>query len=300
MIYDEIARNKRSSILLIILFSVFVIFVSFFIGEAWMEGGGFIGIAVGFLISFIMSLVSFFSGDKIIIASVGAEIASRDKYPQLINIIEELSLASGLPMPKVYVVPDPSPNAFAAGRNPEHSIVAVNEGLLRILNREELQGVIAHELSHIQNRDILFATIVAVLLGMIVILSSVFRRSLFFGGARRRSSRDSGGGGAMILIGVLLAILAPIFAKLIQMAISRKREYLADSSAALITRNPTGLANALKKLYESRIPSTRMNEAIAPLYIAPLKGKNMQVLFSTHPPISDRIQRLDKMAYKVL
>lgn len=263
------------------------------------EGGGLTGIVIGFTVALIMSLVSFFSGDQVILSSVGAYKATRERHSQLINVVEELTMASGLPMPKVYIVPDPSPNAFAAGRDPEHSIVAVNEGLLRILNREELQGVIAHELSHIQNRDILYATIVAVMLGMIVIVSTMFRYSLFFGGSRRSSSRDSGGGAIVILIGLLLAILAPIFAKIIQLAISRKREYLADSSAALMTRNPAGLSSALKKLYESRVPAVRMNEAVAPLYIAPLKGKNAQILFSTHPPIKDRIERLNKMAYKV-
>ncbi len=298
MIYDEIARNKRGSFFLIFFFSLFIIAVSYFIGEAMMEGGGWTGMAIGFAIALIMSLVSFYSGDQVILTSVGAYKATREQHSQLINIVEELTMASGLPMPKVYVVPDPSPNAFAAGRDPEHSIVAVNEGLLRILNREELQGVIAHELSHIQNRDIMYATIVAVMLGVIVILSTMFRYSLFFGGSRR-SSRDSGGGAIVILIGLLLAILAPIFAKIIQLAISRKREYLADSSAALMTRNPTGLANALNKLYKSSTPSVQVNEAIAPLYIAPLKGKNAQILFSTHPPIKDRIERLNKMAYKI-
>ncbi|HOI24864.1 MAG TPA: M48 family metalloprotease [Caldisericia bacterium] len=298
MIYDEISRNKRDSFFLILFFSVFVVLAGYFIGEAWMKGGGPLGIAIGFGISLIMSLVSFYSGDKVILASVGAQKASRDSHPQLINIVEELTIASGLPLPEIYVVPDASPNAFAAGRDPQHSIVAVNEGLLRMLNREELQGVIAHELSHIQNRDILYATIVAVLLGMVVILSTIFRNSWMFGGSRRRDDRDSSGG-MIILIGILFAILAPIAAKLIQLAISRKREYLADSSAALMTRNPSGLASALQKLYNSNIPSQRVNEAIAPLYIAPLKGKNLQILFSTHPPISDRIKRLTQMAYKV-
>lgn len=298
MIYDEISRNKRDSFFLIIFFSLFVVLAGYFIGEAWMKGGGPLGIAIGLGVSLIMSLMSYYSGEKVILASVGAQKASRDSHPQLINIVEELTIASGMPLPGIYVVPDPSPNAFAAGRDPQHSIVAVNEGLLRILNREEMQGVIAHELSHIQNRDILYATIVAVLLGMIVILSTIFRNSWMFGGSRRRNERD-GSGGIIFLIGILFAILAPFAAKLIQLAISRKREYLADSSAALMTRNPTGLASALKKLYESNIPSPRVNEAIAPLYIAPLKGKNLQILFATHPPISDRIKRLNQMAYKV-
>lgn len=244
-----------------------------------------------------MSLVSFYTGDKVILSSVGAKEISRSEYPMLYNIVEELRIASGLPMPKVYVVPDPSPNAFATGRNPENAKIAVNEGLLKILNREELQGVIAHELSHVKNYDIMFATFVSVLLGMIIILSAVFRRTLWFGGRGR--DRDSGGAGVIIfIVGLILAILAPIAAKLIQLALSRSREYLADASAALMTRNPLGLANALKKLSDVKLVSRTANDAVSPLYIAePFKGINVKTLFSTHPPIEERIKRLEEMAY---
>lgn len=296
MVYDEIARNRRKSFLLLVLFSIFAVFVCYFIGAAWFESG-LGGLIFGFIISLIMSLVSFYTGDKVILSSVGAKEISRSEYPMLYNIVEELRIASGLPMPKVYVVPDPSPNAFATGRNPENAKIAVNEGLLKILNREELQGVIAHELSHVKNYDIMFATFVSVLLGMIIILSAVFRRTLWFGGRGR--DRDSGGAGVIIfIVGLILAILAPIAAKLIQLALSRSREYLADASAALMTRNPLGLANALKKLSDVKLVSRTANDAVSPLYIAePFKGINVKTLFSTHPPIEERIKRLEEMAY---
>lgn len=242
-----------------------------------------------------MSLVSFYTGDKVVLSSVGAREISRDEYPMLYNVTEELCIAAGIPMPKIYVVPDPSPNAFATGRNLENAKIAVNEGLLKILNREELQGVIAHELSHIKNNDIMFATIVSVLLGMIIILSTVFRRTFWWSG---RDRDREGGGVILVLIGLLLAILAPIAAKLIQLSLSRSREYLADASAALITRNPLGLANALEKISGTKVISKTSNDAVAPLYIAePFKGIDVKTLFSTHPPIEERIKRLKEMAY---
>lgn len=297
MVYDEIARNRRKSFFLLILFSIFTVFVCYFIGAAWFESG-IGGLIFGFTLSLIMSLVSFYTGDKVLLSSVGAQEASREEYPVLHNVTEELTIASGLPKPKIYVVPDPSPNAFATGRNPESAKIAVNEGLLRILNREELQGVIAHELSHIKNSDIMFATVVSVLLGMVIILSTVFRGTLWWGGGRSRD-RDSGGAGAIIIIiGLLLAILAPVAAQLIQLALSRNREYLADASAALMTRNPVGLANALRKISGTKVPSRTANDAVAPLYIAaPFKGIDVKTLFSTHPPIEERIRRLEEMAY---
>ncbi|HXK70984.1 MAG TPA: M48 family metallopeptidase, partial [Caldisericia bacterium] len=218
-----------------------------------------------------------------------------DEYPMLYNVTEELCIAAGIPMPKIYVVPDPSPNAFATGRNLENAKIAVNEGLLKILNREELQGVIAHELSHIKNNDIMFATIVSVLLGMIIILSTVFRRTFWWSG---RDRDREGGGVILVLIGLLLAILAPIAAKLIQLSLSRSREYLADASAALITRNPLGLAGALRKLSDTKVVTRTANDAVSPLYIAePFKGIDVKTLFSTHPPIEERIKRLEEMAY---
>lgn len=292
MVYDEIARNRRKSFWLVILFSIFVIFGCYYIGIASGIGGP-AGLLIGFIISLIMSLVSYYSGEKLLLASVGAREADPYEYPELVHVVEEMKLSSGLPMPKIYVVPDPSPNAFASGRDPDHAVLAVNEGLLQMLNREELQGVVAHEMSHIQNRDILYATVVAVLLGMLIILSRFFTRSLFFGGGRRRNN-DSGGG-ILFLIGLVLAILAPILGQLIQMAISRQREYLADANGAFISRNPIGLANALRKIASVHIPSSTTNGAVAPLYFT--QPFNARTLFSTHPPIEERIARLEKMGY---
>jgi len=294
LVYDEIAKNRRKSFFLLILFSIFTVLICYFIGAAWF-GSGLGGLVFGFVISLTMSLVSFYTGDKVVLSSVGAREISRDEYPVLYNVTEELCIAAGIPMPKIYVVPDPSPNAFATGRNLENAKIAVNEGLLKILNREELQGVIAHELSHIKNNDIMFATIVSVLLGMIIILSTVFRRTFWWGGGDR--DRDSGGV-ILVLIGLLLAIFAPIAAKLIQLSLSRNREYLADASAALITRNPLGLASALKKISGTKVVSRTVNDAVAPLYIAePFKGIDVKNLFSTHPPIEERVKRLEEMAY---
>ena len=294
MVYDEIAKNRRKSFILLILFSIFTVLICYFIGAAWF-GSGLGGLIFGFVISLIMSLVSFYTGDKVVLSSVGAKEINRSENPLLYNVTEELCIAAGIPVPKIYIVPDPSPNAFATGRNLENAKIAVNEGLLKILNREELQGVIAHELSHIKNNDIMFATIVSVLLGMIIILSTVFRRTFWWGG---RDRDREGGGVILVLIGLLLAILAPIAAKLIQLSLSRSREYLADASAALITRNPLGLAGALRKLSDTKVVTRTANDAVSPLYIAePFKGIDVKTLFSTHPPIEERIKRLEEMAY---
>jgi heat shock protein HtpX len=267
----------------------------YYIGIASGLGGAF-GVFLGFIVSLIMSLVSYYSGSSLLLSSVGAREADPYQYPELVHIVEEVKLASGLPMPKVYVVPDPSPNAFASGRDPEHAVLAVNEGLLGMLNREELQGVVAHEMSHIQNRDILYATLVSILLGMLIIASRFFFRFGIFGGGGRRRNNDDSGGGWLMIIGIALAILAPIFGQLIQMAISRQREYLADASGAMMTRNPGGLASALRKISTTDIPSNKTNGAVAALYFA--KPINVRTLFSTHPPIEERIARLEQMGYK--
>jgi heat shock protein HtpX len=294
LVYDEISKNRTKSFFLILFFSVFVMVACYFIGQMSGMGGSF-GLFVGFWISLIMSLVSYYSGSNLLLASVGAKEADPVKYPELVHVVEEMKLSSGLPMPKVYVVPDPSPNAFASGRDPNHAVICVNEGLLRLLNREELQGVIAHEMSHIQNRDILFATVVSVLLGILIIGSRYFLRFGLFGGGRRRNNDSGGGDGISLIIGLALIILAPILGQLIQMAISRQREYLADASGAFMSRNPSGLASALRKISGSQVPSNTTNGAVAALYFA--KPFNVRTLFSTHPPIEERIARLDQMGY---
>ncbi|MBU4480022.1 M48 family metallopeptidase [Patescibacteria group bacterium] len=248
-------------------------------------------VAIAF--SLIMNFSSYWYSDKIALKISGARPADRGQFKDLLNIVENLSITAGLPMPKVYVISDASPNAFATGRNSKNSAVAVTTGLLDILDRSELEGVIAHELSHIGNRDILLSTIVVVLVGFVALLSDFFLRWSFWGGGSRNN--DSGGRMKliMIIVGVALSILAPIATSLIQLAISRKREFLADASGALLTRYPEGLANALKKISANPTPLKRANKATAHMYISnPFKAKNVSKLFMTHPPVEERINAL--------
>lgn len=249
-----------------------------------------------FIFSILMNIFSYWFSDKIVLKLAGAKPASREEYFDLYTSVENLSITAGLPMPKVYVVQDSAPNAFATGRNKEHAVVCATTGLLAILNKTELEGVIGHELSHIGNRDMLLSTVVVVLVGFISIISDIFRRNLFFGGNR---DNDNKNGGVLLIIGIVLSILAPLFAMLIQLAISRKREFLADASGALLTRYPEGLASALKKISETSQPMIRQSNAIAHLYIADPKGdkhskiaKKISGLFATHPPVEERVKAL--------
>lgn len=245
------------------------------------------------LFSIIMNIVSYWYSDKIVLKLAGAKEAKREEFFDLYNTVQNLSITAGLPMPKVYVITDSAPNAFATGRNAKHAVVCATTGLLQILDRTELEGVIAHELSHIGNKDMLVSTVAVVLAGFVSILSDMFMRSLWFGGDR---DSDNKGGNILMIVGIVLAILAPIFAMLIQLGISRKREFLADASGALLTRYPAGLANALRKIGEYSSPMQRQSSAIAHLYIADPKGssfgKKIANLFATHPPIEKRIQAL--------
>lgn len=245
------------------------------------------------IFSILMNFFSYYFSDKIVLTLAGAKEAKREEYFDLYTSVENLSITAGLPMPRVYVVEDPAPNAFATGRNKDHAVVCATTGLLAILNKTELEGVIAHELSHIGNRDMLLSTVVVVLVGFISILADVFRRSIFFG--RRRDSNE-GGGGALMIIGIVLSILAPLISVLIQLAISRKREFLADASGALLTRYPEGLASALRKISAQGAPMAHQSNAIAHLYIADPKGsslsKKITGLFATHPAVEDRIKAL--------
>lgn len=303
--YQEISRNKRNSFILVVVFVAGVILLGYIFGEASGFGPG--GVIVAFIFAVLFALTGYFKGDKIVLAVSRAKPAKREEYPQLYNIVEELTIASGLPMPALYVIPDDdAPNAFATGRDPKHSSIAVTTALLARLNRAELQGVLAHELSHVGDYDILFATLIGILVGTVAMLSDFFLRYTFWtGGGRRRSrsSSSSGGGGGIILaVSIILAILAPLFALIIQLAVSRQREYLADANAALMTRYPEGLASALEKI--SRNPGVLevSNRATEHLYIvSPIKSlrdreKNEKSLFSTHPPTADRIRRLREMA----
>ena len=296
-----IARNKRNSALLIVLFSLVLVGLGLVIGYAWGGDMSFsVTVAVGAaILAFIMTMVGYYGGDSVLLSVSGARQVTKQEDPQLFNVIEELTLAAGTPLPRIFVIDDSAMNAFATGRNPEHATVAITTGLRQRLNRDELQGVMAHELWHVRNYDILFAMLTAVMVGVIVMLADVFLRSLWYGGGRRRSSRRDGRGGGgqviLVLIALVLAILAPILAKLIQLAISRQREYLADAAGVELTRNPRGLASALAKLAGDTEVLEAANRATAPLYIVnPFKSARQRTdsLFSTHPDIRDRIQRL--------
>ena len=245
------------------------------------------------IFSILMNIVSYWFSDKIVLKLAGAKVAKREEYFDLYTTVENLSITAGLPMPQVYVIDDPAPNAFATGRDKKHAVVAATTGLLAVLNKNEIEGVIGHELSHIGNRDMLLSTVVVVLVGFVSIVADIFRRNLFF--ARHRDNNNKAGG-ILVLVGIILSILAPIFAVLIQLAISRKREFLADASGALLTRYPEGLASALKKISEYSRPMARQSQAIAHLYLADPKGykmgKKIGGLFATHPRVEDRIKAL--------
>ncbi|HDQ16941.1 MAG TPA: zinc metalloprotease HtpX [Candidatus Vogelbacteria bacterium] len=292
-LYTQQDRNIRRTWLLFTVFFMVVValgwFFSFLLNEAL-----FLYLALAFAL--VMNIVSFWYSDKIVLKMSRAEPADEKTYRDLHNIVENLAITAGLPKPKVYTINDPSPNAFATGRNKDKAVVAVTTGLLNLLNRSELEGVIAHELAHIGNRDILLATVAAVLVGFVVILSDMFLRLSLFRG--RSSSKGGGVQVVLVLIGFLLAMLAPLFATLIQLAISRRREFLADASGALLTRYPEGLANALEKISANNRPLATASQATAHMYIAnPFGNKSSnnskwRKLFMTHPPVEERIKAL--------
>lgn len=293
--YTEVSKNKTYSVLLIFVFLLLVIGLGFLFAQAY-NAPGLLVIAV--LFSTISAFISYFYSDKITLALSKAHEIDLKTQPELYKVVENLTIAGGLPMPKVYIIDDMAMNAFATGRDPKHAVVCVTRGLLERMNKTELEGVIAHELSHVGNYDIRFMTLVVVLVGTITLLADWMLRASFFGG-RRRGNNDSNG--LIMIAGILLAILSPIIATLIKLAVSRKREYLADASSALLTRYPEGLASALEKIAVDNQPLAEANKATAHLYIAnPLKGGNNATtwfanLFNTHPPIEDRIKRLREM-----
>ncbi len=297
MFYEDIAYNKRNSWMLVVVVTAVLVVLGYLVGEHW--GNGYVGITLAAAIAVIASLSAYFNGDRMILAISRAKRIEKKDHPQLFNVVEELSIAAGLPLPAVYVIDDTAPNAFATGRDPEHASVAITSGLIHKLNRDELQGVMAHELSHVGNRDILFATMVGILVGSIVLVSDFFLRSVFWGGGRKRRRSGEGQGGAIIMvIALVFAILAPIFAKLLQLAVSRQREYLADATAAKLTRYPEGLASALEKIAGDKEVLEVANRATQHLYIVnPIKPfeKRAKGLFSTHPPIEERVARLRAM-----
>jgi heat shock protein HtpX len=289
--HEEIRRNKFNSYMLIGL--VFLVLLALTYVIAFLTGPDyfFIILILGTVISIIYVLGGYYKSDKIALASVNAKEASGEKYRQFHNLVEGLCLASGLPKPRLYVMEHPQINAFASGRDPKHAVICVTTGTLEKLSKQELEGVLAHELSHIANFDIRFMTITAVLVGMVSIIAQIFLRSLFWGGLGRGNSRE-GGNAVFMIIGIVLAIAAPILVALVQLAISRKREYAADSSAVKFMRTPTGLMGALKKI-QHNIPMKKSPGAVAPLFLAkPTKTKEV---FMTHPPLSKRIARLERM-----
>ena len=302
---ERIAVNRRSSLLLIAAFLAFVAVFGYVIGYAWIGDpvGALFGLGLAFVVGTISGVATYYGGARMVLAASRAKEITHDDAPVLFNVVEEMTIAAGLPMPKVYIIEDSAPNAFATGRDPEHASVAVTSGLLKKLNRDELQGVIAHEMSHVGNFDIRYAMLVGVLVGTTVLISDFFLRGLWFGGGRGGGGRGGGGGGGyaqliMMVVAILLAILAPLFARLLQLSISRQREYLADASAVRLTRNPKGLADALQKIGGDREVLEAANRATAHLYIVnPVKGfeKRAKGLFSTHPPIEERILILRSM-----
>ena len=292
-VYEQVSRNKRRSTLIVFFFVIFVLGVGWLLSQALEAGVE--GLIVALLFASLSTLGSYFAGDKVVLAMNRAREAKKQDFPTLVGVVENLALGAQIPTPKVYVIPDPAINAFATGRDPKHASVAVTQGALDQLNRTELEGVIAHELSHITNFDTRLFTIVALLIGMISILADFFLRSFYW-----RDSDDNKGGGLLTLIGFLLAIFAPLAAQLIQLAISRQREFLADASAAKLTRQPEGLISALEKIGQSQ-PLRFAKNANAHFYIAnPFspKGalKGMAKLFNTHPPLEERIAALKKMS----
>lgn len=297
--YSEIASNKRKSLILAFLFIVVIIMLGWTFDQLYGDGRSYSGIIFAVMISLIMTAISYFSGDKIALAATGAKPISHDDNEYVYHFVENLCLASGLPVPKIYIIEDPAINAFATGRDPKSASIALTRGAVEKLDRAELEGVIAHELSHIKNYDIRFMMLIAVMVGAIIILADIMLRSggLFRG---RNNNRNEGSQlfAILMIVGIVLAILSPFIAELIKMAISRKREYLADASGALLTRYPDGLASALEKIAMDNQPMQRASSATAHLFISsPFKGgrKKISALFSTHPPIEDRIQKLRTM-----
>jgi heat shock protein HtpX len=293
--YREIRNNNLKTYMLFFFFFVFIGLIGVALHYIFSDWGFGILFFAGFF-AIIYALVGYFAGDKIVLATTRAKPIDPDKNPKhkyLDNLVEGISMAAGIPKPKVYIIEDKSPNAFATGRKPSKSSVAVTSGLLDLLNREELEGVIAHEISHIRNRDIKVMTMATVLFGLIMMVSDIALRGLIFGGASRGNDNKSP---VLLIIAIIFVILSPIIGAMIQMSISRKREYLADASGAQLTRYPRGLSNALRKITGTNIPVASASRGTAHLYIAnPFRGKGFSGLFATHPPVEERIKRLESM-----
>lgn len=305
-IYEVAAANKRKSFLIMVLFVLFITFSVYFISQAFSiymgyEAGGLGVVGIALIVSGLMSIGSYYYSDRIVLAITKARPASRETEFDLYTVTENLSMAAGLPTPRVYVIEDEAMNAFATGRNPEHAVVAATTGLLKKLNRSELEGVIAHELTHIKNYDILVMSTVAVLVGTVALLADFFLRMSFTGSGNRENNKGSTGA-IIVVVGLIFAILAPIAGQLIKLAISRRREFMADAGAVVITRQPNGLMSALEKISSDHTPFKTANKATAHMFIAnPFKDKGhgaadwFSSLFNTHPPVSKRLEALSQM-----
>jgi heat shock protein HtpX len=304
-VHEQIAANKRKTVLLFIAAIAFTALIGYAIGFLFFQGG-VVGVVFATILAVALSLGSYFAGDRIVLASTGAREVTAEQEPRLHNIVEGIAIAAGVPKPRVYVVPEQAPNAFATGRDPEHSSIAVTQGLLDTMNRVELEGVIGHEMSHVLDRDILVGTVVATVVGAAVLMSEFFMRSWFWSGGRMGGRRDGGDGGGIIMlvlfaVGIVLLILAPLAGQLIKLSVSRNREYLADAQGVLLTRYPPGLISALEKIRDAPHAMRSANNATAHLWLeqpSRVPGQEtstMEKLFSTHPPIEERIQRLKEM-----
>ena len=299
-VYTNIESNKRSTIVIVAVFVSFVSAVAWFIGDYFFDGSGVAFLSLALIFSGLSSFVSYYYSDSIVLGISGAHEIKEIDNTYLYHLVENLCIGAGLPKPRIFMIDDTAMNAFATGRDPRHAVICFTTGIVDGLEKLELEGVIAHELSHIGNYDIRLMSIVSVLVGTVTLLADWFTRGMFYGGGRRRSSNsDNGGSGIILIIGIILVILSPIVAMLIQLAVSRSREYLADSSAALLTRYPKGLADALVKISSDKEILEAANGATAHLYITnPLKGGQgnfLSGLFNTHPDVNDRIKRLLEM-----
>jgi len=291
--FDAAEANKRNTWIFIAV--MFILFLAMMTALSYVFRLGACGPILGFAFLFFYTLAVYYQGDKVLLSLSGAREVTEREQPFLYNVVEGLALASSVPVPKIYIINDPSPNAFATGRDPQHSSVAVTSGLLQMMNREELEGVLAHEMSHVANFDIRFSMVAIVFAGAIALIGEFAMRSMFWGGLRGGDRRRGGGEGIFLLVALVFIILAPIFAQLVRLAISREREYLADANGAKLTRYPPGLASALEKIKNANIPTKAATDTTASLYFANPFPDKLNLFLSTHPPIDDRIKRLRAM-----
>lgn len=296
--YQEMAQNRRDSLLLAVVVSIVLFGLIYSMAYIFDPEALIFVIPFSLILIFVYTWGSYQYGDRVVLSSTGARPADGREYQYLRDTVEGLAIAAGVPAPKIYVIDSDEMNAFATGKDPEHASIAVTTGLMRSLNRQELEGVVAHEMSHVRNKDVQFMTYVAVLVGLIAIISHLILRSMFWGVPRSRKSRDRGGGGfevIILVVGLILAIIAPIVTKLVQFAVSRRREFLADASGAELTRYPEGLASALEKIGRLNKGKMNVSEAVSHIFFADPNKTALDSLYSTHPPIEERVKRLREM-----